>query len=341
MSAAPATIASFKPSGITYSKAVQQPPQSIAGLSSSKAPFNMAKEQELLKKASVRPTVEPLHAMHEVVQQQEKAMDTVLGKHHKFMEFATNSSPVQNTVASTSQLPDTPVEPLLLDTLPAPSFKTIKEYDEDQRKHCTRSRKAKKDSVHLPAAELPHGRTLGNVQVFPEVSSNPVDETGELLFQEENLKMFSNSPSIISPKHPCARYFKALIESLNLDDDEGHLNNPSLDMNHHTDYKSQVNYEDEPLNWGTSSAQDYESSSDNSIGDELASHSPLLSLRGWALLPWTGWVRVRESRENELPSTPMTRITTRIVMHTIMATIGQCPLTHLFAHFLMTEKHSC
>ena len=106
MSAALATIASFKPSGITYSKAVQQPPQSITGSSSKQAPFNMAKKQELLKKAGVRPTVEPLCAMHEVVQQQKKAMDTVLGKHCKFMEFATNSSPVQNAIVLTSQLPD-------------------------------------------------------------------------------------------------------------------------------------------------------------------------------------------------------------------------------------------
>ena len=211
--------------------------------------------------------------MHKVVQQQKKAMDTVPGKHHKLMEFATNSSPVQSTVALTSQLPDTPVELSLLETLPVPSFKTIKEYNEDQRKHCTRSRKAKKakkDSVHLSAAELPHGRMLGNVQVFPEVSSNPIDKTGKLLFLEENQKVFPNSPSIINPKHLCARYFKALIESLNLDDDEGYLNDPSLDMNHCTDYKSQVNYEDEPPNWGTPSAQDYESSSDDSIGNELA-----------------------------------------------------------------------
>ena len=235
----------------------------------------MQKEHELLKKAGVRPTVEPLCAMHEIVQQQEKRMDMVLGKHHKFMEFATNSSPVQNTVASTSQLPDAPAEPSLLDTLPVPSLKTIKEYDEDQKKHCTRSKKAKKakkESVHLCADELPHGRTLGNVQIFPEVSTNPVSESGEPLFLEENLKVFPNSPSIINPAHPRARHFKALIESLNLNDDEGHLNNPCLDMNHHTDYKSQVNYEDEPLNWGTPSAQDYKSSSssEDSIGDELA-----------------------------------------------------------------------
>ena len=129
ISAAPATIANFKPSGIIHSKAVQQPPQSIAESSSKKAPFNMEKERKLLKKAGVRPTVEPLCAMHEVVQQQEKAMDTVLGKHCKFMEFATNSSPVQNTVALLSKLPNAPVEPSLLDTLPVPSFKTIKKYD--------------------------------------------------------------------------------------------------------------------------------------------------------------------------------------------------------------------
>ena len=187
-------------------------------------------------------------------------MDTVLGKHCKFMEFATDSEPVQNTVALLSKLPNAPVEPLLLDTLPIPSFKTIKEYDKDQRKHCTRSRKAKKakESVHLPAAEQPHGRTLGNVQVFLEVSPNLVDKTGELLFLEENQKVFPNSPSIINPKQPCARYLKVLIESLNPDNDEGHLNNPSLDMNHHTNYKSQANYKDEPLDWGTPSAQDYE-----------------------------------------------------------------------------------
>ena len=197
-----------------------------------------------MEKASVKPTVEPLCAMHEVVQQQKKAMDTVLGKHHKFMEFATNSLPVQNAVALSSKLPDTPVEPSLLDTWSIPSFKTTKEYDKHEKKHCMRlkkAKKAKKDSVHLPAAELPHGRTLGNIQVFPEVSTNPVSETGEPLFLEENLKVFPNSPLIINLAHPCARYFRALIESLNLDDDEGHLNNPSLDMNYCTDYKSQVN----------------------------------------------------------------------------------------------------
>ena len=84
-----------------------------------------------------------------------------------------------------------------------------------------------------------------------------IREIEEPLFLEENLKVFPNSPLIINPKHPHARYFKAFIESLSLDDNEGYLNDPSLDMNHHTDYKSQVNYGDEPLDWGTPSAQDY------------------------------------------------------------------------------------
>ena len=72
-----------------------------------------------------------------------------------------------------------------------------------------RPRRPRKDSVHLPLSELPHGRTLGNVQVF-----------------------------------------------------------------------SEVNYRDEPLDWGTPSAQDYDLSSDDSIGDKLVamagiSHLPL------------------------------------------------------------------
>ena len=209
----------------------------------------MEKEHELLKKAGIKPTVEPLHAMHKIVEQQDRKMDKVLGKYCKFMEFATNSAPVQNAIASMSTLPVALVKLPLLDRLPVPTFNSMKEYDADQKKHRTRTKKAKKakkESVHLPANQLPHGRTTGNVQVFPEVSTNPVSETGELLFLEENQKVFPNSPSIINPAHPCARYFKALIESLNFDNDERYLNDPSLDVNHHTDYKSQVEYK-EPL----------------------------------------------------------------------------------------------
>ena len=135
------------------------------------------------------------------------------------------------------------------------------------------AKKAKKESAHLLASQLPHGRTLGNVQVFPEVSTNPIAENGEPLFHSGNLAVFPNSPSIVNPKHPCAKYFKALIELLNMDDDEGHLNNKSLDV----DYSpiSQVEH-DEPLDWGTPSdieqeleAQDEQLSSD--LNDNIAS----------------------------------------------------------------------
>jgi hypothetical protein len=164
--------------------------------------------------------------MHKIVEEQDKAMDKVLGKHHKLMEFAEKSSPVQNAVASLSMLPEKPVELLLQDFFPPPAFKSMKEYDEHQKKHCNRTKKAKqakKDSVHLAPTEV---EMTQNVQVFPEVSSNPISESRELLFLEENFKVFPNSPSIINPKHPCAKYFKALIKSLNLDDDEGYLNDP-------------------------------------------------------------------------------------------------------------------
>jgi hypothetical protein len=194
--------------------------------------------------------------MHKIVEEQDKAMEKVLGKHCKFMEFANNSSPVQNAVALLSTLPEKPVEPLLQDSLPpAPAFKTMKEYDEHEKKHRNRTKKAKKakkDSVHLAPSEM---EMTQNVQVFSEVSPNLISESRGPLFLEKNLKVFPNSPSIINPKHPRAKYFKVLIESLNLDDDEGYLNDPSLDMNHCTDKLSQVECK-EPLDWGTPSAQD-------------------------------------------------------------------------------------
>jgi hypothetical protein len=192
------------------------------------------------------------------------------------MEFANNSSPVQNTVASSS-MPEKPVEPSLQDSLPpAPAFKTMKEYDEHEKKRRNRTRKAKKakQDVHLTPVE---STVMTNVQVFPEVSPNPVSESGEPLFLEENLKVFPNSPSIINSKHPRASYFKALIESLNLDNDEGYLNDPSLDMTHHTEMFSQTQY-DEPLDWGTNSAQDDQSSDEDSISNELAATAGISQL---------------------------------------------------------------
>jgi hypothetical protein len=238
----------------------------------------MEKECMLLKKVGVRPTAEPLRAIHRIVEEQDEAVDKVLGKHHKFMEFANNSSPVQNAVALSSTLPEKPVEPLLQDSLPlAPAFKCMKEYDEHEKRHHNRmkkAKKAKKDSVH-PVPEP--GMVTTNVQVFPEVSLNPISESREPLFIEENLKVFPNSPSIINPKHLRAPYFKALIESLNLDNDDGYLNDPSLDMTCHTDKLSQVKYK-EPLDWGTPSTQDDQSSDEDSISNKLAAMAGLSCL---------------------------------------------------------------
>jgi hypothetical protein len=214
--------------------------------------------------------------MHKLVEEQDEAVDKVLGKHRKFMEFAKNSPPVQNAVASTS-MPEKPVEPSLQDSLPpAPAFKSMKEYDEHEKKRRNRMRKAKKAKKDVHPIPVDSTVTT-NVQVFPEVSPNPVSETGKPLFLEENLKVFPNSPSIINPKHPRASYFKALIESLNLDDDEGYLNDPSLDMTHYTEMFSQTQY-DEPLDWGTDSAQDDQSSDEDLISNELAATAGLSHL---------------------------------------------------------------
>jgi hypothetical protein len=186
-SAAPISIASLKPSGIIYSKVVTLPMQSGSGSSSTKAPFDMEKECMLLKKVGVRLIAEPLCAMHKIVEEQDKAVDKVLGKHCKFMEFANNSIPVQNAVASSSTLPEKPVKPSLQDSLPpAPAFKSMKEYDEHEKKCRNRTRKAKKakkDSVHLTSSEM---ETTQNVQVFSEVSPNSISESREPLFLEEN-----------------------------------------------------------------------------------------------------------------------------------------------------------
>jgi hypothetical protein len=229
----------------------------------------MEKEHTLLKKVGVRPTAEPLRAMHKLVEEQDEAMDHVLGKHHKFMKFAKNSPPVQNAVASTS-MPEKPVELSLQDSLPsAPAFKTMKEYDEHQRKRRNRTKKAKKAKQDVYPTPVDSTVTNSNVHVFPEVSLNPISENGEPLFLEENVKVFPNSPSIINPKHPCARYYKALIESLNLDNDEGYLNDPTLDMTRYTEMFSQMQY-NEPLDWGTDSAQDDQSSDEDSVSNEIA-----------------------------------------------------------------------
>jgi hypothetical protein len=166
----------------------------MTGSSSTKAPFNMEKDHMLLKKVSVRPTAEPLCAMHKIVEEQDEAVDKVLGKHRKFMEFANNSTPVQNAVALSSTFPEKPVEPSLQDFLPpAPAFKSMKEYDEHEKKCRNRMRKAKKakkNSIHLAPSEM---ETTQNIQVFSEVSSNSFSESGESLFLEENLKVFPNS----------------------------------------------------------------------------------------------------------------------------------------------------
>jgi hypothetical protein len=114
-----------------------------------------------------------------------------------------------------------------------------------------------------------------------------------------------------------------------LDDDEGYLNDPTLDMTKCTEMFSQTQY-DKPLDWGTDSAQDNQSSDEDSVSNEIAamagisvSHLPRLPLDGWAMLPLVGRASLRVSKERKGALGVMTGIITHIAMHTtIMATIG-------------------
>ena len=95
----------------------------------------MEKECKFLKEVGIRPTAELIRAMHKIMEEQGKELDVSLGKHCGFMTFATNSSPVQNAVASSSKTPEVPVEPSLQEILAhAPSFKSMKEFDEYEKK---------------------------------------------------------------------------------------------------------------------------------------------------------------------------------------------------------------
>ena len=108
-SAALIQVATFKPTGISYAKVMSLPMQSMSGSSSKQAPFNMGKEHQLLKKAGIQPTAEPLRMAHKALEVDNdlEAMKAVLSKHKRFCDLASTSPIVQNTVAlsSSSALP--------------------------------------------------------------------------------------------------------------------------------------------------------------------------------------------------------------------------------------------
>ena len=194
-SAAPVQVATFKPTGISYAKVTLLPMQSTSGSSSKPAPFRMDKERELLKKAGIQPTAEPLKMAHQALEVDDdlEAMKKVLSKHKKFCDFASTTPIVQNAVASSSSSAPPPVPIRFKDRLKTPTPQDYKdtEYREKHRRQRKRAatmaaKKAKKESAHLPASQLPHGRMLGNIQVFPEVSTNPIAKNGEPLFHLGN-----------------------------------------------------------------------------------------------------------------------------------------------------------
>jgi hypothetical protein len=89
--------------------------------------------------------------MHKLVEEQDEAVNRVLGKHRKFMEFAENSPPVQNAVALSSTLPEKPVEPSLQGSLPpAPTFKSMMSMRGSVATGQRRPRRPNRTSTSLP-----------------------------------------------------------------------------------------------------------------------------------------------------------------------------------------------
>jgi hypothetical protein len=112
----------------------------------------------------------------------------------------------------------------------------------------------------------------------------------------------------------------------------------TLHINHCTDNLSQVEHK-EPLDWGTPSAQDNQSSDEDLIGNELAATAGIscLSLTPAPTRRFSHTLSSRLSkgkgkqRKSLGPLGVMTGITIWIVMHTMtMATISWCLLTPPF-----------
>ena len=136
-SAAPVQVATFKPTGISYAKVTSLPMQSKSGLSSKQAPFNMDKERQLLKKAGIQPTAEPLRTAHKALEVDDnlEEMKAVLSKHKRFCEFASASPIVQNAVASSSSSAPPPQPKLSFeDCFKTPTPQDYK--DTEEREKC-------------------------------------------------------------------------------------------------------------------------------------------------------------------------------------------------------------
>ena len=135
-SVAPVQVATFKPTGISYAKVMSLPIQSTSGSSSKPAPFNMGKEHELLKKAGIQPTAEPLKTAHKALEVDDdlEAMKAVLSKHKKFCDFASATPIIQNTVALSSSSAPPPVPVHFEDHLKTPTPQDYK--DTEEREKC-------------------------------------------------------------------------------------------------------------------------------------------------------------------------------------------------------------
>ena len=192
------TIASFKPSCVTYTKTeVPKNVQAFSGFTGQEGPHTMRKPPVAWKGAApLKPPVS-LEAR---------------------MACAAIAN---NVVASSSQVTlDPPLAPLL-ECIATPTPAEWAEHDACQkarRKTCRGAKKGKKDLVHV--APLDPSLKGKNVVVFSndeipkdEIVSNPIDaESGETLFIPGPQDCYNHNDMKVNPKHSRAQFYRLLMD---------------------------------------------------------------------------------------------------------------------------------
>ena len=194
----PATIVSFKPSGVTYTKTeVPKNVQAFSGFMGQEGPHTMRKPPVAWKGAApLKPPVSLEARM-------------------------ACAAIVDNVVASSScQTLDPPLAPLL-ECIATPTLAEWAEHDAHQkarRKTCRGAKKGKKDLVHAPPLNPSLKRK--NIVVFgddkipkEDMVSNPIDaESRETLFIPDPQDCYNHNDVKVNPKHPRAQFYQLLMD---------------------------------------------------------------------------------------------------------------------------------
>ena len=203
----PTTIASLKPSGVTYTKTeVPKNAKAFSGFTGQEGPHTMRKLPVAWK--GMAPSKPPVSLKARMA----------------------CAAIVDNAVASSSgQTLDLPLAPLL-EHIATPTLVNYAEHAAHQkakRKTHQGAKKGTKDSVHV--APLDPSLKGKNVVVFSdakiprdEIVSNPVAENGETL-SIPNPQAYNHNDVKVNPKHPGAWFYQLLMDSYKQDPSGEHF----------------------------------------------------------------------------------------------------------------------